>query len=101
MIGQGVASGEQFWGGQLKLRIPPWFPCVKYIINGKEIYRIMGEGNVEEDWRQEQEVTVLYNEENSWKSEIRGDDSLLIKAKLDFVIAGIFFITAAVVFMVL
>lgn len=96
LIGWGVAQGEQFWGGQLKLRIPPWFPCVKYTVNEKEIYRIMGDGNVEGAWRQGEEVTILYNEDNPWKSEIREDNSLLIRIKLDFAIAFIFFLTAMI-----
>ncbi len=89
-IGWGVAQGEQFWGGKLKWRIPPWFPCVKYYVDGKEYYRIMGEGNLKDAWYIGQEVTVLYEEENPYKSEIRGDESHKIKIILDFSVAIVF-----------
>lgn len=89
-IGWGVAQGEQYWGGMLKWRIPPWFPCVQYFVDGKEYRRIMGEGNLKDAWYIGQEVTVLYHEGNPLRSQIRGDESLMIKIKLDFAIAIIF-----------
>lgn len=96
LIGWGVSQGEQFWGGFVKKRIPPWFPCVKYEANGKEIIRIMGEGNVKDAWRIGQEVTVLYDAEIENKSWIRGDESLTFKIKFYFLLALLFVLTGAV-----
>lgn len=95
-IGWGVAQGEQYWGGTLKWRIPPWFPCVRYEVNGKEYFRIMGEGNLKEAWRIGEEVVVVYDAENPQKSEIRGDDSFQIKIKMDVILAAIFIITGLI-----
>lgn len=86
LMGWGVAQGEQYWGGMLKLRIPPWFPCVKYTVAEKEICRIMGEGEWKDRWKVGQEVTVLYNPENIRISFIEGDCSLEKKARAYLVI---------------
>ncbi len=89
-IGWGVAQGEQFWGGSLKWRIPPWFPCVKYYVGDKEYWRLMGDGNLKDAWYIGQEVTILYNEKNPRKSEIQGDESIKFKMKIDFLVAAVF-----------
>ena len=102
LIGWGVSQGEQHWGGLPKKRIPPWFPCVKYEANGKEIIRIMGEGNVKDAWRIGQSVTVLYHENIENKSWIRGDESLKIKVKIYVVLAGLFLLAGMLsIFMLL
>ena len=76
LIGWGVSQGEQFWGGLLKKRIPPWFACVKYSVDGHEICRIMGEGVWKDTWKIGQEVTILYHPDNLRISMIEGDTSL-------------------------
>ena len=101
LIGWGVAQGEQYWGGMLKWRIPSWFPCVKYEIDGKEYIKISGEGVTKETWKVGQEVTMLYNPGNPQDSNIAGDPSLMLKTKQDFVIAGICAIGCLVAFLLL
>ena len=81
LIGWGVAQGEQYWGGMLKLRIPPWFPCVTFKVSENEICRIMGEGVADGVWEIGQKVTVLYDPKNPRVSMIEGDISLEKKAK--------------------
>lgn len=81
LIGWGVSQGEQFWGGLLKKRVLPWFPCVKYSVDGQEICRIMGEGVWKDTWKIGQEVTVLYDPDNLRISTIEGDTSLQKQSK--------------------
>jgi len=81
LVGWGVSQGEQFWGGLLKKRMPPWFPCVKYSVDGQEICRIMGEGVWKDTWKIGQEVTVLYHPDNLRISMIEGDTSLQKQSK--------------------
>lgn len=50
LMGWGVAQGEQYWGGTLKLRIPPWFPCVRYEVDGKVYEKITGAGDQKGNW---------------------------------------------------
>lgn len=96
IIGWGVAQGEQFWGGTLKMRIPPWFPCVTYEVDGKEYCKLMGEGNYKDAWKIGQEVTVLYEAGNPQKAMIQGDHTYRIKSKLDL-IAGIVLLIGCVI----
>ena len=102
LIGWGVAQGEQFWGGMLKKRIPPWFPCVKFQANEKEMQCIMTEGTQKGIWRIGQEVTVLYDEKNPRINMIEGDNSLLNRAKY-YAIFGVvmLFISAIAIIMFL
>ena len=81
LISWGVSQGEQFWGGLLKKRIPPWFPCVTYRVGEQEICRIMGEGVWKGTWKIGQEVTVLYHPDNLRISMIEGDTSLQKQSK--------------------
>ena len=89
LIGWGVSQGEQYWGGMLKLRIPPWFPCVRFVVDGKEYIKIMGEGNFKEAWKVGQAVTILYDPANPNICMIKEDTSLRIKVRLNLA-AGIF-----------
>ena len=73
LIGWGVAQGEQYWGGTLKLRIPPWFPCVRYEVDGQVIEKITGEGVWEGTWEIGQQVTVRINSENPRICFLEGD----------------------------
>lgn len=73
LIGWGTAQGEQYWGGMLKKRIPPWFPCVSYQAGEKEICRIMGEGTWKDTWKTGQKVVVIYDSKNPHISFIEGD----------------------------
>lgn len=88
LIGWGVSSGEQFWGGLLKKRIPPWFPCVTYRVGEQEICRIIGEGVWKDTWKIRQQVTVLYDPDNLRISMIEGDTSLQ-KRSIRYVIIGL------------
>lgn len=88
LIGWGVSQGEQYWGGMLKFRIPPWFPCVKFVVDGKEYIKIMGEGNFKETWERGQAATILYDPANPNICAIKGDTSLQIKMRLNLA-AGI------------
>ena len=100
LIGWGVSSGEQFWGGLLKKRIPPWFPCVTYRVGEQEICRIMGEGVWKDTWKIGQEVTVLYHPDNPRISMIEGDISLQKRSKR-YVIIGLVLILISAVAIVL
>ena len=92
LVGWGTAQGEQYWGGSLKLRIPPWFPCVRYVIDGQEYVRIMGEGDVKDAWMVGQEVTLLYDVGNPRISIIKGDKSLHFKVRIELMTALILLI---------
>lgn len=100
LVGWGVSQGEQFWGGLLKKRMPPWFPCVKYSVDGQEICRIMGEGVWKDTWKIGQEVTVLYASDNLRISMIEGDTSLQNRSKR-YTIIGLVLILISVLGMVL
>lgn len=88
LMGWGVSQGEQYWGGIPKKRIPPWFPCVAYVTEGKEICRIMGEGVWKGTWKIGQEVTVLYDLKNPRISVIEEDASLQMRARR-YMISGL------------
>ncbi len=99
LIGWDVSQGEQFWGGMLKKRIPPWFPCVTYKVDGKELCRIMGEGVWEGTWKIGQEVVVLYDLKNPRISTIEGDTSLQTRAKLSVGIGCVLLLITVVAIM--
>ena len=96
LIGWGVSSGEQFWGGLLKKRIPPWFPCVTYRVGEQEICRIMGEGAWKDTWELGQQVTVLYDPDNLRISMIEGDTSLQKRSKRYVIIGLVMMLISAV-----
>jgi len=96
LLGWGVSQGEQFWGGLLKKRIPPWFPCVKYSVNGQEICCIMGEGVWKDTWKLGEEVTILYDPNNLRVSMIEGDMSLKKRCKR-YMITGMVLMLISVV----
>lgn len=96
LIGWGTSQGEQYWGGMLKKRIPPWFPCVSYQADGKEISRIMGEGTWKGTWKTGQKVVVMYDPKKPYVSFIEGDISLQKKAKYD-IGAGLFLILTSII----
>ena len=88
LIGWGVSQGEQFWGGLLKKRVPPWFPCVTYRVGEQEICRIMGEGVWKDTWKIGQKVTILYHPNHLRISMIEGDVSMQKRAKR-YVVTGL------------
>ena len=96
LIGWGVSSGEQFWGGLLKKRIPPWFPCVTYRVGEQEICRIMGEGAWKDTWKIGQQVAVLYDPDNLRISMIEGDTSLQKRSKRYVIIGLVMMLISAV-----
>lgn len=96
LIGWGVSSGEQFWGGLLKKRIPPWFPCVTYRVGEQEICRIMGEGAWKDTWKLGQQVAVLYDPDNLRISMIEGDTSLQKRSKRYVIIGLVMMLISAV-----
>ena len=96
LIGWGVSSGEQFWGGLLKKRIPPWFPCVTYRVGEQEICRIIGEGVWKDTWKTGQQVTVLYDPDNLRISMIEGDTSLQKRSKRYVIIGLVMMLISAV-----
>jgi len=82
IIGWGVAQGEQSWGGTLKFRVPPWFPCVKFEVNGVEYQKITGEGVWKDTWEIGQNVTIIYKSDAPGICIIEGDPSYRNKMKL-------------------
>ena len=96
LLGWGVSQGEQFWGGMLKKHIPPWFPCVVYTAEEKEICRIMGDGVWKGTWKIGQEITVLYDPNNPRISMIEGDISLQRRSRR-YVIAGLLMVLVSAV----
>lgn len=101
LIGWGVAQGEQYWGGMLKMRIPPWFPCVKYEVNGKEYHKITGEGTWKDTWGIGQNVTILYKPEAPDICFVEGDTSNQTKAKMCMILGTIFTVICIVGIVVL
>lgn len=100
LIGWGVAQGEQFWGGILKMRMPPWFPCVEFQIAGKCIQMIYGYGSFHNDWTIGQKVTIKLDEKNPRAIAIL-DDSSAKYALLKYTIAGcILFLIALIVLLI-
>lgn len=84
LMGWGVGRGEQYWGGTLKMDVPPWFPCVKFEVDGEENHVITGCGTFKGKWQLNQKVTVLYNPENPRIAYLEGDDSYVIHHRIYF-----------------
>lgn len=63
LLGWGVAQGEQYGSRTINLRIPPWFPCVRYEVDGKVYEKITGEGVWKGNWKVGQQVTVLFEKD--------------------------------------
>lgn len=84
LMGWGVGRGEQYWGGTLKMDIPPWFPCVRFEVDGKEYHVITGCGTFKDKWQLDQKVTILYNPENPRIAYLEGDDSYIIHHRIYF-----------------
>lgn len=82
LMGWGVGRGEQYWGGTLKMDIPPWFPCVRFEVDGEEYHVITGCGTVKNKWQLNQNVTVLYNPKNPRIAYLEGDDSYIIHHRI-------------------
>lgn len=95
LMGWGVARGEQYWGGTLKMDVPPWFPCVRYYVDGKEYDVITGCGTLKGKWEIGQSVNVLYNPENPRKVYIEGDNSYIIHQRM-YLALGIILLLACV-----
>lgn len=89
LIGWGVAQGEQYWGGTLKLRIPPWFPCVRYEVDEKVYEKIAGEGVWKGNWKIGQQVTVLFDRDKPRICYLEGDLSYKQKCTFDIIIGCI------------
>ena len=82
LMGWGVGRGEQYWGGTLKMDIPPWFPCVRFEVDGTEYHVITGCGTLKDKWQLNKNVTVLYNPENPRIAYLEGDDSYIIHHRI-------------------
>lgn len=90
LMGWGVAQGEQYWGGTLKLRIPPWFPCVRYKVDAKVYEKIIGEGTWKGNWQIGQLITVFYEKDKPRNCYLEGDPSYKQKRIFDIVVGCIF-----------
>ena len=91
ILAWGVAQGEQMWSGigTLKKRMPPWFPCLKYEVNGEEIMKLTGEGVWKDTWEVGQNVMVLYDPEKPSICMIEGDQSYRYKRNVDLIIGSV------------
>ena len=96
LIGWGVARGEQYWGGTLKMDIPPWFPCVKFEVDGMVYYVISGSGTLKDRWKLEDTVTVLYDLQNPRVMFLEGDISYVIRQRI-YMVIGIILLALCVV----
>lgn len=101
LIGWGVGRGEQYWGGTLKMDVPPWFPCVRYYVNGEEHHVITGCGTLKGKWQIGQSVNVLYDPDNSRKAYLEGDDSYKIHQKIYFAMGVIFLLACGALYALL
>lgn len=84
LMGWGVARGEQYWGGTLKMDIPPWFPCVRFEVDGQEYHVITGCGTFKDKWQLNQNVTVLYDPKKPRIAYLEGDISYIIHHRIYF-----------------
>ncbi len=91
LIGWGVSQGEQTWSGisAIKKRIPPWFPCVKYEVDGKEIEKITGEGVWKDIWEVGQTVMVLYDPKKPSICMLEDDPSYRYRRNVFLILAGV------------
>lgn len=95
LIGWGVAQGE-YGGGTLKLRIPPWFPCIRYEVDGKLYEKITGEGVWKDNWEIGQKITILYDKNNPRICFLEGDPSYKQKRIFDIIVGCIFTVLCVV-----
>lgn len=101
LMGWGVGRGEQYWGGTLKMDIPPWFPCVKFEVDGQEYHVITGCGTRKGQWKLNQNVTVLYNPENPRIAYLEGDDSYIIHHRIYFCFGSVLVLLSALAYAIL
>ena len=101
LTGWGVARGEQYWGGTLKMDVPPWFPCVRFEVDGQEYHVITGCGTFKDKWQLKQKVTVLYNPENPRIAYLEGDDSYVIHHRIYFCFGIAIILLAALAYAIL
>lgn len=101
LTGWGVARGEQYWGGTLKMDVPPWFPCVRFEVDGQEYHVITGCGTFKGKWKLNQDVTILYNPENPRIAYIEGDDSYIIHHRIYFCFGIVLILLAALAYAIL
>ena len=101
LIGWGVAQGEQYGGSTLKLSIPPWFPCVRYEVNGKVYEKIIGEGVWKENWKIGQQVFVLCSKDKPRACFLEGDPSYKQKRRFDVIVGCVFMVLCIVSILVL
>lgn len=101
LTGWGVARGEQYWGGTLKMDVPPWFPCVRFEVDGQEYHVITGCGTFKDKWQLKQKVTVLYNPENPRIAYLEGDDSYVIHHRIYFCFGIAIVLLAALAYAIL
>lgn len=90
LMGWGVAQGEQYWGGMLKMRIPPWFPCVRYEAEGKVYEKLTGEGVWKDTWDIGQRTTVQYKTGAPGICYVEGDPSYRNNAGLCAILGVVF-----------
>ena len=95
LTGWGVARGEQYWGGTLKMDAPPWFPCVRFTVDGKEYHVITGCGTLKGKWKLGQKATVLYDPKKPRVAYLEGDDSYIIHNRI-YLCVGVLLILLAV-----
>lgn len=101
LAGWGVAQGEQFWGGMLHKRVPPWFPCVSFEAGGRGFVRIFGTGAFQGTWYVGQTVFVRFDPGAPHISALEGDPSPRIAALLAFAAAAALLAAAVAVSFVL
>ena len=101
LMGWGVGRGEQYWGGTLKMDVPPWFPCVKFEVNGEEYHVITGCGTFKGKWQLNQNVTVLYNPQNPRIAHLEGDDSYVIHHRIYFCLGVLLVLLSALAYAIL
>lgn len=101
LMGWGVGRGEQYWGGTLKMDIPPWFPCVRFEVDGQAYHVITGCGTFKDKWQLKQKVTVLYNPENPRIAYLEGDDSYVVHHRIYFCFGIAIFLLAALAYAIL
>ena len=85
IMGWGVAQGEQYWGGTLKIKVPPWFPCVRFEADGNVVEKLAGEGTWKGSWEIGQQVTVRFDPKTPKKCYIEGDPSYKHKRIVDII----------------
>lgn len=95
LMGWGVARGEQYWGGTLKMDVPPWFPCVRFVVDGEEYHVITGCGTFKGKWKLGQKVTVLYDPKKPRVAYLEGDDSYIIHNRIYLCIGVLLILLAA------